>query len=134
MNAVPRVSLKHRKTTVKYNLMSPRRRGKPETSRFVINLEATVPTVVAAPVRAKHVRGHRSYQELLLPPSRLTDSPSPHDCIVILYKLDPSHVLVAGHLAPSPFQCPESYPALSCHNQSTDSILRWGCCCCTILW
>ena len=38
------------------------------------------------------------------------------------YKLEPSHVLVAGHLYPSLFQHPESYPVLSYHDQSTDSI------------
>ena len=88
---------------------------------------------------------HRSYQNLLRSPSRSTDSPSPHDFIVIV-QVGTESCAVAGHLRVTAAYCVLRYPAPSnipsliqrchinyCTQYSTDYILLWGCCCITVV-
>jgi hypothetical protein len=92
VNAARRISLKHPKTTGKHALVSP----PSQTRDLKVWHDKPWRYQPWLPHRCAQnacVAAHRSYQNLLRPPSRSTDSPSPHDFIVIWYKLEPSHVL-----------------------------------------
>ena len=105
--------------------MSPRRRAKPETSRFAMtNLDDTNRGCRTGARKTRAWPPTDPTKTCSDHPLRSLDSPSPHNCIVILVQVGTESCACRRTPCPSPFQYPVSYLVLSYHDHRLYTAVR----------